>query len=69
MDGSSVRDEMSPDQKWCAGVAQIAMLIRDSEFKGTSDYDSVLEMLKSVSDDDFRNEFCDIVSKLQKQGD
>lgn len=69
VDGSSVRDEMSADQKWCAGVSQAAMLIRDSEFKGTSDYDSVLEMLKSVSDDDFRNEFCDIVSKLQKQGD
>ncbi len=69
VDGSSVRDEMSADQKWCAGVAQVAMLIRDSEYKGTTDYNAVLEMLKSVSADDFRNEFCDIVSKLQKQGD
>ena len=66
VDESSVRDEMSADQKWCAGVAQVAMLIRDSEYKGTSDYDPVLEMLKSAAGGDgFREEFVSIAEKLK----
>ena len=65
VDESSVRSEMSDDQKWCAGVAQVAMLIRDSEYKGTSDYDEVKKMLKSVSTDDFRDEFVYLVSKMK----
>ena len=56
---------MSDDQKWCAGVAQVAMLLKDSEYKGTSDYDEVKKMLKSVSTDDFRDEFVYLVSKMK----
>ena len=65
VDESSVRSEMSDDQKWCAGVAQVAMLLKDSEYKGTSDYDEVKKMLKSVSTDDFRDEFVYLVSKMK----
>lgn len=67
VDESSVRSEMSDDQKWCAGVAQVAMLLKDSEYKGTSDYDEVKQMLKSVSTDDFRDEFVYLVSKLKNR--
>jgi Ca-activated chloride channel family protein len=62
---SAVKDEPTPDMKWAAGVAQIAMLIKDSEYKGTSDYDEVKEYLKSVSTDDFRDEFVYLVTKLK----
>jgi hypothetical protein len=41
------------------------MLIKDSEYKGTSDYDEVKEYLKSVSTDDFRDEFVYLVTKLK----
>ncbi len=58
---------MSDDQKWCAGVAQVAMLLKDSEYKGTSDYSEVKKMLKSVSTDDFRDEFVYLVSKLKNR--
>ena len=67
VDESSVRSEMSDDQKWCAGVAQVAMLLKDSEYKGTSDYSEVKKMLKSVSTDDFRDEFVYLVSKLKNR--
>ena len=50
--------------KWAAGVAQIAMLIKDSDYKGTSNYGEVRDSLKAISDNDFRDEFVYLVSRL-----
>ena len=51
--------------KWVAGVAEVAMLIKDSEYKGTADFNGAKELLKSVATDDFRDEFVYLVSKLK----
>ncbi len=54
---------MSDNLKWAAGVAQVAMLLKDSEYKGTSTYDGVKEMLKPIADDDFKEEFLYLIGK------
>ena len=64
VDSSSVREDMSENLTWAAGVAQTGMLLKDSEFKGTSDYGTVKEMLKPLASDDFREEFLYLLSKL-----
>ena len=64
---SSEVSEPTADMKWAAGVAEVAMLIKDSEYKGTADFGEVKEYLKSVSDDDFRDEFIYLVSKLKNR--
>ena len=61
----SERSEMSDDMKWAAGVAEVAMLIKDSDHKGTSTYESALSILKSVPENDFRSEFIYLVSKIR----
>ncbi len=64
VDASSVRESMSENLTWAAGVAQTAMLVKDSEFKGSSDYETVRAMLKPIASDDFREEFVYLLSKL-----
>ena len=56
---------MSDDMKWAAGVAEVAMLIKNSDHKGTSTYESALSILKSVPENDFRSEFIYLVSKIR----
>ncbi len=57
--------QMSDNMSWAAGVAQIGMLLRDSEFKGTSDYSEVRDRLKAlVGEDEFREEFVYLISRL-----
>lgn len=62
---TSVKDTLTDDMKWVAGVAEVAMLIKDSEYKGTADFNGAKELLKSVATDDFRDEFVYLVSKLK----
>ena len=64
VDSSSVRESMSDNLTWAAGVAQTAMLLRNSAYKGTSDYATVKAMLKPVASDDFREEFIYLLGKL-----
>ena len=61
---SAARTEMSENLSWAAGVAQTAMLLRDSAYKGSSDYPSVLERLEPIAGDDFRQEFLELLRKL-----
>lgn len=61
------RPEMSNDMSWAAGVAQTAMILRNSEFKGTSSYDEVYERLKknsSIMSDDIKAQFLYMVKLL-----
>lgn len=59
------RDEMSANLSWAAGVAQVGMLLKDSEYAGSSDFEEVKERLKAIADDDFRLEFVYLISKMK----
>lgn len=61
----SVREEMSENMNWAAGVAQIGMLVKESKFAGTSDMKEVRERLKTITGgDDYREEFVYIIRKI-----
>ncbi len=60
-------DEMDDDTSWAAGVAQFAMLLRDSDYAGTSTYQEIYDRLKTdpkVMSDDFCAEFLYMIGKV-----
>lgn len=62
------REKASENLNFASAVAQIAMILNQSEHKGTATYDSVLEQLKGVSvldADEDRAEFVTMVRKLK----
>jgi len=62
-------DKMSDNLKFAACVAETGMLLRDSEYVGSSSYRNVLEQLNEVEDlnqDDYKDEFYYLVKKLAK---
>lgn len=64
----SITDTMDEDTSWAAGVAQFGMLLRDSDYKGTSDYDEIRDRLKNTSKvmtDDFRAEFLYMIDEVK----
>ena len=63
---SMVLKEMSADMSWAAGVAQAGMLLRGSEYAGTSDWDSIRDRLRPLADDDSRDEFIWMLGRLKK---
>ncbi len=63
-------EEMDEDTSWAAGVAQFGMLLRESEFKGTSDYQGIYDRLKvlpAVMDDDYKAEFLYLVRRVKEE--
>ena len=57
-------ETMDDDTSWAAGVAQFGMLMRNSEYKGTSSYKEIYDRLKNdprVMSDDLKAEFLYIV--------
>ena len=54
---------MNDDFRFAAAVAEFGMLLRDSQYKGTSSKDSVLELLSQndFADDEYKTEFKDLV--------
>ena len=60
----SIRDEMSTAMSWASGVAQVSMLLKESEYAGTTDITEVKDRLRAISDDDFRDEFVYLIRKL-----
>ena len=68
VDESSVRERMSDNLAWAAGVAETAMLLRDSDYKGSADYDSVEALLEPLAKDDFRVEFLELLRLLAARG-
>lgn len=64
LNATSENDLMSDDFNFSAAVASFAMLIRNSEFKGTASFDSVLQMAQKAKGNDkngYRAEFIRIV--------
>ena len=46
---------------------KLKLLLKDSEYKGTSDYKEIHKTLKAIANDDFREEFVYLVSKLKNK--
>ena len=66
---SMFTEEMDADTSWAAGVAQVGMLYRNSEYAGTSDYDDIIERLSedpAVMTDDYKAQFIYITELLEK---
>ena len=63
----SIKENMSDNMKFAAAIVETGMLLRDSEFKGSSSYDNVLSMLDSIPDvknDTNKLEFLLLVKKI-----
>ncbi len=60
--------EMSRDLRFAAAVAETAMLLRDSEWKGTSSWDTALTLLREsgVMGDAYKEEFLYLVTLLAR---
>ncbi|MCR4792902.1 MAG: von Willebrand factor type A domain-containing protein [Lachnospiraceae bacterium] len=61
-------EKMDRDTSWAAGVAQVGMLYRGSEYAGTSDYDDIIDRLSedpAVMEDDLKAQFLYIVGMLE----
>ena len=61
--------EMSDNMSFAAAVAEVGMLLRDSEWKGTATYQSALELLRgngSLTGDPFKEEFLYLVTLLER---
>ncbi|MEX1223205.1 MAG: YfbK domain-containing protein, partial [Pirellulales bacterium] len=59
----------SPDFKQAAAVAMFGMLLRDSQQKGNSTYDAVLEIAGDAgrdSGDSYREEFLEMVERAKE---
>ena len=64
---STVSPKMSENIQFAAAVTEVGMLLNNSEFKGTSTYESALQLLKplnSVESDPLRAEFLTMVQKM-----
>ena len=62
---------MDSDTSWAAGVAQFAMLLRDSDYAGTSSYDNIIARLEQdpkIVNDDLRAEFIYLVEQVKDNG-
>ena len=56
--------------RFAAAVAEVSMLLRDSEFRGSASYDSALELLRgcgSLIGDSFKEEFLYMVTLLARE--
>ncbi len=65
---SMFTEEMDFDTSWAAGVAQVGMIYRGSDFAGTSDYEDIIERLSqdpTVMTDDLKAQFLYIVGMLE----
>ena len=60
--------KMSDNMSWAAGVAQAGMLMRESEYAGTSNVDEIRERLRELATgDDFREEFVYLLRRWQQE--
>lgn len=64
-----LEDEMDDDMSWAAGVAQAGMLMRNSEYAGTSSFDEIYDRLKEddeIMDSDDKAEFLFMLRYMKK---
>lgn len=67
VDGAVFSEKMSENMSWAAGVAQAGMLIRKSEYAGTSTMADVIGRLSELDitrEDEYRKEFCEPMKKV-----
>ncbi len=62
---TDLSDDPGEDWRFAAAVAEFGMLLRDSEFKGTTTYDSIRELVGKTTNDR-RTEFLELVDLAQK---
>lgn len=73
--GNDVTAEPSGDFKFAAAIAELGMIINDSEYKGTSDFDSVISLAREgIGEDEFgfRTEFlhmADLIRYIREKTD
>lgn len=58
-------EDPSADWKFAAAVTEFGMILRDSEFKGTSTYDTIRQLV-GKTDDALRAEFLELVALAEK---
>ena len=64
---ADITDAPSGDFRFAAAVAEFGMLLNNSEYAGTSDYASVLDLLKQTGlGDDYREELFSLVKIAQR---
>ena len=66
----SPEEALSDNLKWAAAVAECAMLLRDSEWKGSSTWDAALDLARAcgaVTGDPYKEEFVYLLTLLQRQ--
>jgi len=64
---AELTDDPSGDFLFAAAVAEFGLVLKDSEYKGTADYESVLALLKQAPlSDDYREEFFSLVKIAQR---
>ncbi|MBQ9251385.1 MAG: von Willebrand factor type A domain-containing protein [Clostridia bacterium] len=62
-------EQLSENMKWAAAVAECAMILRDSEYRGEAALDSTLELARScgtVLGDPYKEEFVYLLTLLQR---
>lgn len=66
---ADVEDELGDDLSWAAGVAQAGMLMRNSEYAGTSSFDEIYDRLKEdgeIMESDDKAEFLFMLRYMKK---
>lgn len=66
VESASYREELSENLKFASAVAEFGMLLRNSERKGSADYNQVMELAESCigrDTDDYKKEFLQLVSE------
>jgi Ca-activated chloride channel family protein len=64
---ADIETTMSEDSKFISAVVETSLILRNSQFKGTASYDSVIERIQnlpSVINDEYKSEFLSLVIKL-----
>lgn len=59
-----ISDSLSDNLRWAAGVAEAAMVLRKSDYVGSSTLQSALELLTPLANDGFREEFVSLLSRV-----
>ena len=62
---SDLVDDPGEDWRLCGAVCEFGMLLRDSEYKGTSSYDEIRELVGDTTDE-LAQEFLDLVDRAEK---
>ena len=67
--GDAMKDELSENLRFAAAVAEAGMLLRNSEWKGTADWQQALELARgcgSISGDAYKEEFIYLLTLLER---